>query len=217
MVKGLGKLAAVLMVTLCTACGDAGPAAPTNLSAKSDPITITLNWSTVTSNQSSTGTGKTGPIVYNVYRGNVGTGSVATKTQIASDLSNPTYSDSSVVTGKTYYYQVTAKDSSGESAGSNEAQGSLSAIFPPTNLTGVSGGGEIDLSWNAVQGSNSYNVYRGTQASGTIADKLKIATGLSSTTYVDLNVIRGVFYYYQVTAVIGASESSGSNEISVTP
>jgi pectate lyase len=205
----------VLLLTLVSACGNAGPGAPTNLATTGGLVTILLNWTAVTTSQSGTGSATT--IVYNVYRSNVGSGSISAKTKIASNISNPTYTDSAVETGKTYYYQVTAQDNSGESGGSNEAQGTLAAIFPPANLTGTSGGGEILLSWNAVAGSNSYNVYRGTTASGTISDKIKIATGLSATAYTDQNVVKGVYYYYQVTAVIGASESAGSNEVSASP
>jgi fibronectin type 3 domain-containing protein len=59
---------------------------------------------------------------YNVYRGNAAGGPY---TEINSGLDSTTaYSDTSVVSGQTYYYVATAVNESGEeSAYSNEAQG----------------------------------------------------------------------------------------------
>jgi hypothetical protein len=59
---------------------------------------------------------------YNIYRGSVSGGPY---TQINSALdTTPTYSDTSVVSGQTYYYVATAVDGSGvESTHSNEAEG----------------------------------------------------------------------------------------------
>jgi hypothetical protein len=73
---------------------------------------VSLSWT-------DTGSGVVG---YNVYRGNVSGGPYS---QINSGLATTTaYSDTSVVSGQTYYYVTTAVDGSGtESSYSNEAQG----------------------------------------------------------------------------------------------
>ena len=57
----------------------------------------------------------------------------------------------------TYYYSVSAIDANGqESATSHIATGVVLTNAPPT------GGGSIDLSWTAVAGAASYNVYGNT-------------------------------------------------------
>ena len=70
--------------------------------------------------------GTTGVVGYNVYRGNVSKGPYSKVT--SSPESGLSYSDTAVATGTTYYYVITALDSSGmESAYSNEA-----AVTVPT-------------------------------------------------------------------------------------
>jgi len=60
----------------------------------------------------------------------------------------------SLATG-TYYYEVTAISSAGESVGSCEIS---EAVTGPT--------GSVALSWNAVTGATSYRIYRGTSSGG---------------------------------------------------
>jgi hypothetical protein len=60
-----------------------------------------------------------GPVIFNVYRGTAPGGPY---NPIASGLSTLSYADSTVESGLTYYYVVTAVGSSGESAYSNEAK-----------------------------------------------------------------------------------------------
>ena len=70
----------------------------------------TLNWT------ASTSSGVTG---YNIYRGTT-SGGPYTKVN-AIPTSGPTYTDTTVQAGQTYYYVATAVDSSNESSYSNEA------------------------------------------------------------------------------------------------
>ena len=79
-----------------------------------------------------------------------------------------------------------------------------SAPSTPTNVTATATGeNTIALSWNSVQEATSYNVYR---------ENEKIASGLTSTTYTDENLIPETQYCYKVTAVNAAGESSYSTE-----
>ncbi len=74
--------------------------------------TVTLNWT------------DTAPVTFNVYRGQVSGGPFSS---IATALANTSYVDGNVTSGQTYYYVVTAVDSSGlESAYSNQVQ----AVIP---------------------------------------------------------------------------------------
>lgn len=82
--------------------------APTNLIATLDDSQATLSWSAVE-----------GAASYNVKCSIIAGGSYTT---IATNVSDTSYIDTTVTNGTTYYYVVTAVDSSGnESANSNEA------------------------------------------------------------------------------------------------
>jgi fibronectin type 3 domain-containing protein len=81
------------------------PPAPTNLTATPKGKRIALSW-----------TGSSG-VTYRVYRGTAS----GTETFYASGLTGTTYTDSVVVSGRTYYYRVTAVSAGGESPPSNEA------------------------------------------------------------------------------------------------
>jgi fibronectin type 3 domain-containing protein len=85
-------------------------------------LSIAATYSAVLSWVASTSSDVTG---YNVYRSTVSGGSY---TKINSSLiTESTYTDSTVVSGKTYYYVTTSVDSSGEeSPHSNEVQ----AVIP---------------------------------------------------------------------------------------
>jgi hypothetical protein len=71
------------------------------------------------------------------------------------------------------------------------------------------------LSWGASAGATSYNVYRGSSAGN--EGTTPIATGITSTSYVDSTVTNGTTYYYKVAAVDGSGTSGSSNEVSAEP
>ncbi|HEY2784413.1 MAG TPA: FG-GAP-like repeat-containing protein, partial [Fimbriiglobus sp.] len=90
--------------------------APTNLTALAQSGQISLAWSA-----------PTGADTYSVYRSTTPGGEGATP--LAAGITGPTYVDTSVVFGTTYYYVVTASDLGGESARSAEA---FATAFGPT-------------------------------------------------------------------------------------
>ncbi len=73
---------------------------------------------------------------------------------------------------------------------------------------------QIVITWNAVAGATSYNVYRGT-ASGA-ETLLWYGQQVKGTTFYDTGVTPGQTYYYYVTAVNAGGESVASNEITAT-
>ncbi|MGO8671232.1 MAG: choice-of-anchor tandem repeat GloVer-containing protein [Capsulimonadaceae bacterium] len=89
--------------------GSSQPAVPLNLTTLAGNTQATLKWAAVS-----------GATSYNVYRGTAsgGEGAVAIRTGIAS----PTWIDTGLTNGSTYFYQVTAVDAVGEGGRSNEAQ-----------------------------------------------------------------------------------------------
>ncbi len=85
----------------------------------------------------------------------------------------------------------------------------------PSGLAGTPGAGQATLTWSAVPGAASYDVYRGTNAGGESATP--VATGLTGAAYVDQGLNGGQTYYYYVTAIDPGGQSGPSNETSVTP
>jgi PKD repeat protein len=82
----------------------------------------------------------------------------------------------------------------------------------PTDLVATGGIGQVSLTWNASIGATDYAVKRAASAGGPFAT---IASGLTSTSYVDANAVGGVTYYYVVTAKNGYGESADSIGASV--
>ena len=83
-----------------------------------------------------------------------------------------------------------------------ECGNTLAACEAPTLTISTSNG--VVLSWNAVEGAASYQVYR-TTGSNTDFDKIATVTG---TTYKDTSAVVGTKYYYKVRA-IGTNGSYG--------
>ena len=86
------------------------PSTPLNFHASPSISQVALNWSAPSSNGSASITS------FNVYRGNTSGGEILLST-LGDVLA---YSDTSVINGQTYYYQVSAVNSVGEGPKSNE-------------------------------------------------------------------------------------------------
>lgn len=207
--KMLRMLVSVLLLAVAAACGDGGPDTPKNLAAVAGTASVALSWDEVDSD--------TETVTYNVYRGTTESGALGSKTKIASSLDDAYYTDTSVSADTTYYYQVTAENSNGESGGSNEVKATVGTLPAPANLTATAGTYQVKLSWDSVSGATGYNLYRGTTQTGSISGKSKIVTDTSATSYTDTAVNHNTTYYYQVTATDGTRESAPSVEVSATP
>ncbi len=208
MEKMLRMLGAVLLLAVVAACGGE-PDTPKNLVAVAGTSSVGLSWEAVDSD--------TETMKYNVYRGTTSSSYLGGKTKIASSLTDTTYTDTGVSDTTTYYYQVTAENSKGESGGSNEAKATVGTLPAPANFTATPGIYQVALTWDAVSGAAGYNLYRGTVQSGSISGKSKIATDISATSYTDASVSLNTTYFYQVTATDGTMESAASEEVSATP
>lgn len=149
---------AVVLMLLLSGCGGTNsfnPPADVVVTAK--PSRIELSWKAVPA-----------IIGYNVYRSTV-TGGVATKKVIASGLTVTTFMDSSATPGVTYYYQVTAYNSTGDSTPSPEV--SVMIKTTPAGVTlmgGASRGGELIQSYSVstIAGSGKAGT---TDANGAVA------------------------------------------------
>ena len=61
----------------------------------------------------------------------------------------------------------------------------------------------------------SYNIYRSTSPGGEGSTPFK--TGITTNSFVDTTTVNGTSYYYKISAVNSAGESTFSNEMSATP
>jgi fibronectin type 3 domain-containing protein len=184
----------------------AGVVPPTGLTASTNGAQVNLNWDDDLSGTLD---------FFTVYRSETQGGPY---TQLATGLTTSDYNDTTVATGTTYYYVVTATDTVAfETANSSEAQ-ILVRIQPPTGLTRTQGNGVIDLNWNDNTSGilDFYSVYRSETTGGPYA---QIATSLTTSDYSDTTVINGTTYFYVVTATdnVVALESLNSAQVSGTP
>src|SRR5436309_9237804 len=170
------------------------PSAPQNLAATGGNAQVTLTWQAPASDGGS-------PITnYKIYRGLAPT----TETLLTTVGNVLTYTDSAVTNGVTYYYQVSAVNSPGEGAKSNEASATPNAPPPPpsppstpTNFVATGGNAQVTLTWQAPASNGgspitNYRIYRGTSSNG----ETLLATIGNVLTYTDTSVTNGVTYYY---------------------
>ena len=157
------------------------------------------------------------PAAYNVYRsttpGGAGLALYGSNSQYNSSNS---FTDTSVDSGRTYYYTITQIDVNAgqESAMSTEVSATPGAapLAAPV-LSGSIGNSQATLTWSAVTGATFYNVYRANY-NGSYA---LISSGVTVRTYVDTGVVNGQTYVYEVTPDNAGGESSVSNAYQITP
>ena len=92
-----------------------------------------------------------------------------------------------------------------------------SCMAPPSQPTGLMAtgrDGSVALSWSSVAGATGFTVKRSETSGGPYTS---IATGVSSTTFIDTAVVNGRTYFYVVAASNGLGTSDDSNEASATP
>ncbi|HKL21078.1 MAG TPA: hypothetical protein VJ904_04690, partial [Tichowtungia sp.] len=138
-------------------------------------------------------------------------------------LTATNYIDTTALNDITYYYKVSAVDTSGnESEKSSEVS---ETPFPdtvppaaPTGLLAASGDNEVFLQWtaNGEEDLAGYSVYRSTVSGVYTNDAL--TNGLSETTYLDSTALNSNTYYYGVSASdTSDNESAQSSQVSATP
>jgi len=175
------------------------PSAPTGLTGNAGNSQFGLTW-TAGANAAS----------YNVYRGTSANGE--NSTPIATNVTTTSYTDLTVVNGTTYYYKVASVNSAGTSGYSNEVSGTPHVVAPgvPTNVTAQAGFGNIKISWDAISGATSYNLFRATTSGG--EGTTAYVSNITTNSYVDSSVSATSTYYYKVSTVNSAGSSAQSAE-----
>ena len=127
---------------------------------------------------------------------------------------NTNYTDTNVLDGLTYYYAVSAVNTTGEGQNSAEVSGMPLFSPTPTNLiVTATNYGSISLAWAPSTGATSYNLKRSTSSGGPYTNIVNTA----SLIYTDTGLDNGATYYYVVSAVnAGGENPTNSSEISAT-
>ena len=87
--------------------------------------------------------------------------------------------------------------------------------FSPTGLVARSlGGNRVKISWADSRLAAGYNVKRATTSGGPYET---VASSIAKNHYVDVGLASGKAYYYVVSAVNPAGESTNSQEVSIVP
>jgi acid phosphatase type 7 len=178
------------------------PAAPQNLAATPGNAQVSLTWSA-----------SSGATSYNVKRSTTSGGPYT----VIANPTSPSYLDTPVVNGTTYFYVVSASNDIGESADSTQVSATPSApTVPaaPSNLT-LSSTGKKKVRLNWVDNSNNetgFKIERSTDG----VNFAQIATvGANIVTYQNTGLTSGVRYYYRLRATNGAGDSAYSNTANI--
>jgi len=187
------------------------PAVPTGLVAFTGDGTIDLDWNDG---------GETDLSGYQIYRATFAGGPYTTLNATLLTVSN--YVDADLQNGLTYYYVVTALDTSGnESLASSEVSGvplDTTAPAAPLGLVTTAGDAIVSLDWADSPESDlaGYNVYAATVSAGPF-ERLNDAL-LPTPSFLDDLLTNDTTYFYSVTAVDTAgNESAGSAAVAATP
>ncbi len=126
-------------------------------------------------------------------------------------VANPTvphFTDTNVVSGKTYHYKVTAMNAAGTHSGKSAAIGTTFVSTPDITIRKNKAAG-ITLGWEKVDGATGYAIYR-KSGSGTDA-WVRVATvdGNTTFTWQDTSVksSNGSVYKYTIRALAGSDRS----------
>lgn len=181
----------------------APPSAPTGVTLLPGNAQITVSWTAVA-----------GATSYNVYYSTNAGITPALATKVPGVTSGNALLG--LTNGTTYYVVVTAVNAGGESIASTIA--SVAPITPPAAPTGVTlvpAPGQITVSWTAVTGAASYNIYYGTNSALTTTNGTKISGVTSTTGTIISGLTNGTPYYVIVTAVTGATLVEGAASATV--
>jgi len=185
------------------------PPAPTGITINTATAgQITIGWTAVSN--------ATGYTVTRYASASCGTGAVATFSVAAGTNS---YTDTSVVGGVTYSYNVTVTTACATSAASSCVTGSVAAACTTPSIPGgvttqPTNPNEITVNWTVstpTAPTTGYRIYRSSSACPTVVGSPYATVGVGVTTYKDVAATAPAKYFYTVTAISASCESAMSS------
>jgi subtilase family serine protease len=178
------------------------PAAPTGVSAQSSGAgSLVVSWAR-----------DAGANDYEVFEG------TATEAEgnvpVLTGITGTTVTINGFTPGQQPVFSIYALNAGGTSAPSAQAGGTV-APAAPTAVAATAGNGSVSLSWSAVAGASTYEVFEGTTSRQEGAQAIEI--GISGTTASIGGLSNGTKYYFTVAAVNAGGASAPSAEASATP
>jgi titin len=178
------------------------PAAPTGVTVKSSGAgSVVVSWAQ-----------DAGANDYEVFEGTAAEaqGSIP----ILTGIIGTTVTINGLTPGQQPVFSIYALNAGGTSASSAQAGGAVAPAVP-TAVVATAGNGSVSLSWSAVAGASTYEVFEGTTSGQEGAQAVK--TGISGTTASIGGLSNGTKYYFTVAAVNAGGASAPSAEASTTP
>ena len=194
-----GESGASTAITATPAAATTPPAAPANLIAVSAQGQVTISWDPLADATS-----------YTIYW-NLGT--TVTKASLnKSQNVQPPKTIAGLIDGQQYAFIVTASNPAGESAASTVVMATPQASGTPPSAPVIfsvaPGDSQVTLSWYAVSGATSYNVYYQYGSTVTKATGTKVSNVWSPKSIGSLT--NGSLYAFIVTAVNSAGETESA-------
>lgn len=148
---------------------------------------VKLTWKTITSDG------------YFVYRATSKNGTYKLVATVRGRYNNY-YIDSSLSSGKNYYYKVAAYRTYKNQKGRGEYTSAVLGATKPATVSGVKAtaqsGKKIKISWSGTSGANGYEIYRATSKKG----KYKKVATTTAKSYTNKSLTKNKTYYYKVRA-----------------
>jgi GH18 family chitinase/fibronectin type 3 domain-containing protein len=174
---------------------------PTGLIATPGVLQVTLTWKTVA--------GATGYLVK---------GRISTTSNYGSAVSAKSpFVVTKLTAGDTYYFEVASQGSWGTSSYSSAVSAKPFAPLPaPTGLAATTAPGVVNLSWKAVTGATSYQVWYKTNSASTYSYS-KLGTSTTNSYKYTANFNGTTTYYFAVSSINGSYISPDSTQVSAKP
>ena len=148
---------------------------------------------------------------YRIYRSTSKNG-VYKEIKTITDGTKTSYSDTTVKTGKLYYYKIAVQNKNKKTIGyseNSEPLGGRTVAMPVLAKAKSVSGAKIRISWSAVSRAAGYQVYR-SEKEGSGYSRIATITSRQTTTYEDMAPKANTTYYYKVIAYNSVNGVTGT-------
>ncbi len=154
----------------------------------------------------------TGADEYHVYRADSEDGK-RTELTVINDASVTSYTDSTAIDGKTYFYFVSAvSNTTGVTITSAPKSVTIDKVPGITNITSAEpGDGTVTLTWETIKEASRYRIQR------LFGSEWRTIATVKETTYTDKGLTNGTAYSYRIICSVNNVWKTPSKAVKVTP